>query len=387
MAMTHKQRILAAAGKQPVDKVPFGARIDLWYNYHANNGTLPGKYQGWNIIDILRDLGAGCEVVLGGQEVSAGAGGNTRIITLWDENYPSDVDVVVKKEDIITTTEYKTPKGTVSSKLEYNRTEGYLSGYMIERLFKSEQDYPAIEYLIENTTLIPDYEAYSRLAEMIAEDGVVMCGLRCSPMQYIMRDMMGYETFFYELADNPSKVDHLYEVVKEQWQRQLNIVADSPAKTLMVCGNWSDDIHTPVFRQYFIPWLSEAVEFLHSKGKLTQSHIDGEMRRLLPMVLETGIDIGEAWTPAPMTSVTTAEARKVWGDKVTIWGGLPTVIFEPNYSDEEFEAYIINLFKEIAPGNNFILGMGDNFPIDGNIERVRQVVKLIDKYGTFYTKD
>ena len=82
MGMTHKQRILAAAGKQPVDKLPFGARIDLWYNYNSANSTLPKKYQGWSMIEVLRDLGAGLEVFLGGQEVSAGAGGQVRIITL-----------------------------------------------------------------------------------------------------------------------------------------------------------------------------------------------------------------------------------------------------------------------------------------------------------------
>ena len=320
--------------------------------------------------------------MLRGTEISAAAGGKVRIITLWEEKLPSGVEVVVHKEGPTTTTQYRTPKGTVNSKLELNLTEGYIAGYVIERLFKSEKDYPAIEYLIENTTLIPDYKEYLRLADLIGEDGVILCGLRSSPAQCLMRDLMGYENFYYELADNPQKVDHLYEVVKEQWKRQLDIVADSPAKTLMICGNWSDDIHTPVFKKYFTPWLREATEFLHKRGKLTQVHIDGEVRRLTSLVLESGIDIAEAWSPAPMTSITTAELRKAWGDKITIWGGLPTVIFEPTYSDDEFDAYIINLFKEIAPGNNFIVGMGDNFPIDGNIGRVRRVVELIDRYGT-----
>ena len=381
MVMTHKQRILAAARKQTVDTLPFGARIDLWYNYHSANDSLPLKYEGWSMIDILRDLVAGFQVVLDGQEVSTGSGGQVRIITLWEEQFSRDIQVVVHKEDTITTFEYNTPKGIISSKLEFNRTEGYMSGYVVESLFKSEQDYTAIEYLIENTTFIPDYHGYLRLSEVIGEDGVIMCGLRASPMQYIMRDLMGYETFFYELADNPQKIEHLYEVVKERWREQLDILANSPAEMLMICGNWTDGIHTPVFRKYFAPWFREATEFLHSKGKLTRVHIDGEMRRLIPLFLETGIDVAEAWSPAPMTSVTTAELRKAWGDKVTIWGGLPTVIFEPMYSDEKFNAYVINLFKEIAPGYNFIVGMGDNFPIDGDIERIRRVSELINKYG------
>ena len=45
-------------------------------------------------------------------------------------------------------------------------------------------------------------------------------------------------------------------------------------------------------------------------------------------------------------------------------------------------AYVINLFKEIAPGYNFIVGMGDNLPFDGRIERVGRVAELIDKYGS-----
>ena len=99
------------------------------------------------------------------------------------------------------------------------------------------------------------------------------------------------------------------------------------------------------------------------------------------MFLETGIDIAEAWSPAPMTSVTTAELRKAWGDNVTIWGGVPAVLFEPQYNDEEFDAYVMNLFKEIAPGYNFILGMGDNVAFDGKIERVGRMAELAEKHG------
>ena len=47
------------------------------------------------------------------------------------------------------------------------------------------------------------------------------------------------------------------------------------------------------------------------------------------------------------------------------------LVFNPNctaaaiaYSEEEFDAYIIDLFREIAPGDNFIVGMGDNLPFD-----------------------
>jgi len=380
VTMTHKARILAAAEKQSVDKLPFGARIDLWYNYHSTNGTIPRKYRGYTEIDILRDLGAGGTIVLGSEQVRTSNNRQARIITLWETTF-RNVKVLINEEGPIKAVTYVTPKGSISTKTEFNRTEGYLQGYVVERLFKNEEDYPAIEYLMEDSVLIPDYAEYIRLADLIANDGVIRCGLRTSPMQYIMRDLMGYEAFFYELADHPQKVEHLYEIAKELWKKKLAILANSPARLLSICSNWSDEIHTPVFRKYFTPWLQEATEFLHSEGKLTLVHSDGEIRRLIPLVLESRIDVAEAWSPTPMTSVTTAKLREAWGDRITIWGGLPTLIFGPTYSDGKFEDYVINLFREVAPGNNFIVGMGDNFPIDGDINRIQRVVELIDQYG------
>ena len=111
------------------------------------------------------------------------------------------------------------------------------------------------------------------------------------------------------------------------------------------------------------------------------AHADGENRRLLPFFKDTGIDVWEAWTPVPMTSVTNTEMRNAIGDKGIIWGGIPSILFEPTYSNEEFDQYVINMFKEIAPGYNFIVGMGDNLPFDGDIERVGRLVELVDKYG------
>jgi uroporphyrinogen-III decarboxylase len=366
MAMTHKQRIIAAARKQPVDKLPFGARIDLWYNYHSAHGTLPEKYKGWSMVDVNRDLGAGTQL---------------RVQEPWKEEH-HNMEVVVKKQPPFTTTEYRTPKGIISEKIKFDPRQGVNVKQQVEYLFKNEKDYPALEYVIEHTTLVPDYKKYHELEALAGEDGVVTAGKARSPMQMIMQDVMGYERFFNELFDHPQKVERIYETFKERWKTVLKILAESPTEFPILCGNWSDSIHTPVFKKYFTPWLREASDYLHSRGKLAAIHIDGEMRRLIPFILETGVDVGECFSPAPMTSVTTAEVRKAWGNKITIWGGVPSQFFLPEYSDEEFDARILALFKEIAPGNNFIVGMGENMPFDGKIERVRRIAELIDRYGT-----
>ncbi len=367
MAITQRQRLLAAAHGEKLEKLPFGARIDLWYNYNTAHGTLPEKYKGWEQTAIIHDQGAGAQ---------------SRFHTVVKDKYDG-VEVIEKNNPPYVETEYITSIGSVSRRTLFTTAEGPWIGYDTEKMFKSEKDYPVIEYILQHTTPVLDPD-FDKARSAVGEDGIMMTGAgRASPAQRIMRDLMGFDKFFYELTDHPTKVESLFEVMKDMVRRQHELAIESDLEIYYIGSNWSDDVHTPVFRKFFIPWFQEITEFLHSHNKLTMSHIDGENRRLLPFLKETGIDIWEAWTPVPMTSVTNKELREAVGDKGVIWGGIPSILFEPNYSDKQFDQYVINMFKEIAPGYNYIVGMGDNLPFDGDIERLGRIVELIDEYGKF----
>lgn len=40
--LNHRQMALAAMRGRSVDRIPFIARMDLWYSFHRNSGTAPG---------------------------------------------------------------------------------------------------------------------------------------------------------------------------------------------------------------------------------------------------------------------------------------------------------------------------------------------------------
>jgi hypothetical protein len=179
MAMTHRQRLLAAVNGRPADKLPFGARIDVWYNYHAGHGTLPKKYRDSSMPEILHDLGAGAQV---------------RLLRMWRMEY-NDVEVVTREEPPHAITEFRTPLGTVTLKTVFTPQEGPWIVYEVEYPFKSESDYPIIEHIMANTVLVPEMERYRELEREVGDDGLVMTGMDLySPMQQIMRYWMGYLT-------------------------------------------------------------------------------------------------------------------------------------------------------------------------------------------------
>jgi hypothetical protein len=73
---------------------------------------------------------------------------------------------------------------------------------------------------------------------------------------------------------------------------------------------------------------------------------------------------------------------KAFKGKVTIFGGIPAVVFlEDCMSDEEFERFMRGLFQEIAPGDRFILGISDTTPPDAKFDRVLRVTEMVQEWG------
>jgi uroporphyrinogen-III decarboxylase len=216
----------------------------------------------------------------------------------------------------------------------------------------------------------------------IGNDGIIIGSAGYSPIHSLMNDYIGYGECFFHMFDQPKEFDRLLQVMKDCTWESKKIAARAPAEIVLIDSNWSDTITSPpLFKKYFVPILEELVDLMHAHGKLTTCHVDGDMKRLFKMFAETGVDIAEAVSPEPMCNYTLAEARTILGSGMTIWGGIPTPLFTNTYSDEDFDAYVRNIFRTVAPGGHFILAMGDNIPPDGVFERACRVSQLVEELG------
>jgi len=158
---------------------------------------------------------------------------------------------------------------------------------------------------------------------------------------------------------------------------------DSPAEVILFGANYDEMItYPPFFKDHILPWLQRCAERLHAKGKLLLCHCDGENEGLLDLIADSGMDIAEAICPKPMTKCTIAEVKKRLRGKVTIFGGVPSVaLLENSMSEAEFEKFMKNLFREIAPGYRFILGVSDTTPPDAKFERLLRITEMAKEWG------
>ena len=120
---------------------------------------------------------------------------------------------------------------------------------------------------------------------------------------------------------------------------------------------------------------------LAAAGKLLLCHTDGENEGLMDLIRDSGMHIAESICPAPMTRVSLAEYYRRWSPRLTLVGGIPAIVALPQTSDAEFEAYMDELFRVIAPGSRIVLGMSDNVPPDAIFSRLQRIHDRVQRDG------
>jgi hypothetical protein len=234
---------------------------------------------------------------------------------------------------------YLTPLGSVfedehreagTGQWHGNRSWRDITPWMVSRLIKGPDDYPAVKYIVENTEYVADYFPIEQALDWLGDEGVVCDSLPHSPMQMLLIDWIGSEEgrCFYHLADHPDLVVDLYRAVSRSRESLYEIAARSPAPVTLWGDNVDGQLVVPrLFEQYFLPEYEKQARLLHARGKLFAVHMDGRLGCLRDLIARCPVDIVEAFHPPPMNDLTLAEALAAWPDKA-IWVGFPGAIYE-----------------------------------------------------------
>lgn len=345
-------------------EIPWIPRWDLMYNSMKLDGTLPDSFKNISYYDATRKLDIGIA--------------STRN-KAYKENLQK-VEVVENKEGFESNTIFRTPYGelTTTYKTTAELHSHGVRGILVDFAVKRKEDIDAACYIIENTQVVSLNESVSKELEEVGEDGLVVAQAGYLPFHDIMRNWVGYEKFYYLYHDYPEHIKKLLDVLNEKFLKIEKIILECPAEIITIDGHFNTALIPPyIYKEHLLDKLQELSKKLHQRGKFMCSHTDAEMKGMLDLYVESGFDIAESYTPPPMTNTSVSEAFKVWNGKVSLWGGIASVMFSSQTSDADFEKHLYDLGDNVGK-EKFIAGIGDNAPTDGVFERL---IKVRDFFG------
>lgn len=271
----------------------------------------------------------------------------------------------------------ETPYGQLTSLVE----QAGFTNWTHEYLFKTKEDYKKIAFLLKNETVVENYgRVFDEINKMsIYDDVVIRDNLLLEPIQRLISEMMGTETFCIEWMDNRDEILKLYDIMTETARKIYPIVADGPIGFANYGGNVTPEvIGREVFSKYYIPNYEEAAEVLHKKNKKIGTHLDANNSLIMDLVAKTSLDYIEAFDPSMGPSIATA--KEAWPNKL-LWINWPSAFhLEPR--DKIYEI-TKELIKESGDKENFIIGITEDIPEYKAEENYLAILEAINDYGRF----
>lgn len=276
----------------------------------------------------------------------------------------------------LTRTEHETPHGTLSTLVE----EAGFTNWRHELLLKRPEDYAAIRFFLADEVYAPDYAPYAQAEQDFDGDAICRANFGLEPLQELISGgVMTMERFCEEWMEHRDEVLSLYAILVGNRRKIYPLVAASPAGHVNYGGNVTPEIIGPqVFEQYYLPHYHEAAEVMHKHGKLIGCHFDANNRIIASAIASTPLDYIEAFTPAPDTDMTLAEARAAWPGKV-LWINFPSSLhLRP---DAEVEQAAINLVEEAGNVDGLLFGVTENMPLDRWQNSCRAIMNGLDRHA------
>lgn len=201
-----------------------------------------------------------------------------------------------------------------------------------------------------------------------------------TPIQEAFVETMGVENTIYALHDSKDIVERYFDAKEESNLKLIREINKSPIRII----NYGDNIHCGItspqlFERYILPVYERRYPILKGEGKFIHSHWDGDVAAILKYAQKSFLDGIEAITPFPQGDVSIEQIKEALGDDMILLDGIAAILFEDYYHISKLEEQVCELIEKFA--GRLIIGISDEMPSRGNIERVKFVRDIINKYN------
>lgn len=266
----------------------------------------------------------------------------------------------------------------------------YGTGVYAENVYCPLAHYNSVEEIEASYTWPkPDWWDYSHIAESIGgcEDRPIQGGGSEPFLLYCQ--LRGLEQGFMDLHLNPEIVhyclDRLFELA---YQETLRIYEAIPGKVMFSyiaedLGSQESLLMSEAhIREFLLPRMKRMMDLAHGAGAYVFHHSDGAVRSILPMMIETGIDVLDPvqWRCKGMER---EGLKRDFGDRIAFHGAMDNQYTVPFGTVEEVRQEVMDNIRILGEGGGLILAPCHNNQAVGPADNVVAMYETGYEHGWY----
>ena len=360
--MNFRQRLLAVLSGERPDVMPWFADLSYWTHAQRLRGALPPEYEGdEGFVKLHADHHVG--YYLG-------------YAAVWSHSH-DNVTVATDTEGAITTTRWQTPVGEIWGQTQFLPETA--SSAHTEWPVTSPHDLRVVRYIADSTQTTPTYERFEHLKQLAGEQGYPTILPPRSPVSQMLAQWTGAVHLSYLAADAPEELERTLQALGRAADGAYEAILQADTPYVELGDNLSGEVVTSLFERYQFDYYVRRIEQVHSVGIKIGTHLDGTIRGILPLLVETGLDFVESITPEPTGDVAVEHLRDLAGPDIILFGGIPGAMFAPPFTADDMRRQVELILEHHWESGKFILGVADQVPPNGDMGLVRLVGELCEE--------
>jgi len=184
-----------------------------------------------------------------------------------------------------------------------------------------------------------------------------------------VRDWQGVEREMLRLAEDPGGMAAVWLESYQEHAKRIPFFAKLGFDAIIVGDDYgynSGPFMSPrMFRQVYFPALQYICQAAHEQGLFLICHSCGNLRLILPQMIEAGIDVYQAIQPIEDI----ASLKRDFGKELCLWGGVSNhdLVVE---SADAIGRQVKEAISACAPGGGFILGSSHSITVGTPLENI-----------------
>jgi hypothetical protein len=254
---------------------------------------------------------------------------------------------------------------------------------IVEPLVKDPgRDLPLLRYMHADPARI-DLGKAAKVEERIGDRGLVVTSMY-SPID--CRDAMRPDDFMVLYHDDPGAFREIVAMGAEAMMAETRHVLEAGSRVIKTWWFYASPSYgwSPrIYEQEFLPHLVRHVELVQSYGGLYIYYDDGKMRAFIDMYVDAGIDCLMTLTPPPMGNVLPAEAKRKYGERIALMGGIDAVNEVHLSSPAAIRSMVQERLQVYKPGGGYIMDGSNSLVYETPAENVRAMAEAGRDFGAY----
>jgi len=137
------------------------------------------------------------------------------------------------------------------------------------------------------------------------------------------------------------------------------------------------------YNDLVLPSVTRLAEEIKKSRGYSYIHTCGSINDRIELLADSGTDGIECMDPPPLGDISLESVKSRVGERIFLKGNLDSVNILLQASDDEVETVVKDTIQTGKDNGGFILSSACSISRDVNPERIKNISKLIDKYGQY----